>query len=547
MKTPASAIAVALLFIFAAGALCADPDFSVYTFKADPTLKIGLPAGWQIAEQAADSFLSAVITRSDADDSEGFLVFFIPFSPDSPIKESSRLSSLLLDQIRLDALPGLSITREYTHKDSPIIHVAELKATVKDIPLQGKSWCALVANDNLAMGIFALFHAPATAFGRFDSDIMLASVLAPALGLTTAAGAEMQAKPDAHKPPVQTTPPLSGQIAAINRLPDGSRAPVTIDPVSRQSRQLAPPQASRFLSPAVSAKASALALPMDGVKSVIIASWPDTSRPASVLEVPAGGAEIHVSHPTISYDGKLIAFRVKGLSVAGRVDSLDWSSGAYMGSFTAIANEVAILGLDLADKKPKVSYLSRDMLDMESRTPLVPAFSPAADRIAFISFNRFTLLEGTTGAKIREFDLAEDRPIDISGLAWSPDGKHVAYFQRKELDGPLSGNASYFITLLDPETGARTNFRLPANLRPASNGAIGSAACLDFSPDGGRVVFCAEPIDPDKSTVLEDYGRVEAQGNLAKNTDLYIYDLRAGATIRLTDDGRTFDPVWKGR
>jgi len=99
--------------------------------------------------------------------------------------------------------------------------------------------------------------------------------------------------------------------------------------------------------------------------------------------------------------------------------------------------------------------------------------------------------------------------------------------------------------LLDAASKNIRNLALPDNLRPASRGGIATPACLDFSPDGRSIVFCAETTDL-SSAIREDYARLEAQ-SASIATDLYILDIQTGQTVQITQNNRTFDPVWKGR
>jgi Tol biopolymer transport system component len=63
-----------------------------------------------------------------------------------------------------------------------------------------------------------------------------------------------------------------------------------------------------------------------------------------------------------------------------------------------------------------------------------------------------------------------------------------------------------------------------------------AAVTPDFSPDGKFIVFGAEHRHKSENT-----GKTEVA------YDIYILDLDTGKPRQMTTDGKSFDPVWKGR
>lgn len=534
MKQYLSFICV-ILFISVLAFAQAD-NFSVYTFKCDPTLRIGYPNGWTVEEELDETgtVITASVTKSNAADSEGFIFFITTFPLDSAIQTSKQFSSASIQNLRTDGgLTGLKVDKEYQHSGSDMIHVSELSIALEGTKFLGMSWGALVKTDEMAIALFGLFYGPETTYRNYNPELMLSGLFAPIFG-TEIGSAQPQSQPQA---PPQSS---AGNIIAVTENQKGERIIVSIDASTKKTDHLISPSSARLMSPAISYRASLMAFPVYAFNRLFISSFPDMDREASFVELPSQQSEIYFYHPSISHDGKLVAFHVKGLSIAGTMHSRDWHTGVYTGSYTAIASEVSVVAFDIKSKSLKLSYFTKEMLDMDTKEPLFPAFSPVDDIIAFIHYNKLILMQGSTGKKINEIDLGNDIPIDISGLAWVADGSGLAYFTR----GEVGEAAQYYITLIDHLSGQKFNLALPKNLRPASRGSIGSPVCLDFSPDNRYIVFSAEEADL-SNKILEWYYRLEGRGE--KSTYIYIYDIQQNRFSRLTNDGKSFDPVWKGR
>lgn len=174
---------VTLLILFAP--VCPQaPAYSVYTFKHDQNLKIGYPAGWNVQEQAdaKGGMISAVITRSTAADSEGFIFFLIPYPKDAPIADSRQFSAIAAEQLKSNALPGLKLLKDYPHQSQPVVHVSELALDADGVSFSGRSWSALLKGEGTVVGLFAMFYAPSAAFEKTSVEEMLAGLIAPIFG-----------------------------------------------------------------------------------------------------------------------------------------------------------------------------------------------------------------------------------------------------------------------------------------------------------------------------------------------------------------------------
>lgn len=529
------------VFILSASVYAQAENFSVYTFKCDPSLRIGYPDGWTVEEDLDEtgSVISASVSRTSNADSEGFIFFLTTYPLDSAIQNSKQFADSAIENLRTEGgLTGLKVDKEYQHSGSEAIHVSELSVTHEDLKFYGMSWSSLLKTEEMAIALFCLFYGPDTTYKNFSPEKMLSGFFAPIFGSEIGTDQTQTRKPpsaSSHKAGAE------GKIIAVTETQKGERVIASIDASTKNVKYLNTPSPARIMTPAIFQKGSILALPVHAYNRLIISSYPDMSREASFVELPAQQSEVYFDHPTISHNGELVAFRVKGLSIAGTIESRDWYSGSYTGSYTAIASEVSVVAFDIKTKTLKLSYITREMLDMDSKEPLFPAFSPIEDIIAFINYNKLILMQGSTGRKIREIDLGNDIPMDISGLAWVADGSGLGYFTRGE-DGEA---AQYYITLIDHTRNQKFNIPLPKNLRPASRGSISSPACLDFSPDNKYIVFSAESADL-SNKITEWYYRLEKRGEKI-STNIYIYDIQQNQFFQMTTDGKSFDPVWKGR
>jgi WD40 repeat protein len=268
----------------------------------------------------------------------------------------------------------------------------------------------------------------------------------------------------------------------------------------------------------------------------------------SAMQLMQTDKEAHVSHPSISRDGKLVAVQIKTLQHVGSVNVHDWSSGAYDHTYTAIASWVQVVSYDLeTQKEHAVYYQDPEVPDvMKTLRGLGPVFSPTADLLAYADAERVYLCDSHSGEQVRTLPWPEGLAIEEhSGLAFSPDGATLAYLSSRQRGGGVDGTTIYALVLLDIQSGAGRPLDLPETVRPLST-SIGFAGliCLDFSPAGRYIVFTGATRQAGEFWAIAEVAELSAE---EQATDLYALDVQTGQCLRLTDNGRSFDPVWKGR
>ena len=259
--------------------------------------------------------------------------------------------------------------------------------------------------------------------------------------------------------------------------------------------------------------------------------------------------ESYVNSPSLSRDGRVVAVQIKTFRHAGSVNVHDATTGAYDSTHTAILRrgQLASFKLQNAIQQQTLFYKDPEMPELGTyRRGWCAVFSPTSDIIAFTNAGKLCLHNSKTGQKLREFELA-NAIYEMSALAFSPDGTIIAYIGTVVRSSFGFSDAPGSVVLTDIRSGAGKVVNLPNTIRPSSPvEASGSATiCLDFSPDSRYIVFSASPRSGEQDDAAETFR--DMAGKSSKVSDIYILDLQTGNCHRLTNDGKSFDPVWKGR
>jgi Tol biopolymer transport system component len=146
-----------------------------------------------------------------------------------------------------------------------------------------------------------------------------------------------------------------------------------------------------------------------------------------------------------------------------------------------------------------------------------PAISPQGDKIVFISdrddYMSIYLMDATDGKVIKKLvdgqssKNFEELHLLTPGLTWSPDGKNVAI--------AVKSGSHDAVAIIETETG---------KVNEISFDKLDGIFSVSWSPDGGRLAFV---------------------GNTARQSDIYLYDLKTKALANLTNDVFSdSDPSW---
>lgn len=245
---------------------------------------------------------------------------------------------------------------------------------------------------------------------------------------------------------------------------------------------------------------------------------------------PPGGS-LTVRHPSISRDGRLLAFTLQSGRHVGNIDVYNWDTGLYTGTFMGVAFYYKIVSVNLQTGKQQAVYHDDELVpDVMKKRGLGPAFSPAADILVYADSYRIYVCEGTSGKELKTFEVPQiSLPgwtgkgliSEESGLAFAPDGQSIAYLTQGEAD---IANRPFGIVRFEIETGRSAFYAFPDPLRAA---AVAGLMTLDFSPDASVIAFS---------------GSAGGTGPA-----IYILNTTDGNVLQCKAAGRCFSPVWKGR
>ncbi|MBN2103551.1 PD40 domain-containing protein [bacterium] len=249
--------------------------------------------------------------------------------------------------------------------------------------------------------------------------------------------------------------------------------------------------------------------------------------------------DMQVRHPTMSRDCKLLAFTIRSSKHVGNVDVHDWNTGAYDHTYMAVGTWYKVVSINLNTGKQQAVYHDDDLVpDVMKKRGLGPVFSPVEDILVYADNLRIYVCDSYSGRNLRTFQAPTGSTggwtgtmevSEYSGLAFSPDGKMIAYLSQGQADIAISPD---LIVLMDVRTGNSRFIRLPrqSNLSGcARHGLI----YLDFSLDGRQLVFSASVMNQQREIV---------------GPFLCVVDLQTGSVSALDAAGTgASDPVWKGR
>lgn len=243
-------------------------------------------------------------------------------------------------------------------------------------------------------------------------------------------------------------------------------------------------------------------------------------------------------HPTVSRDGKLLAFTIRSSKHVGNVDVHDWNSGAYESTFMAVGTWYKVLSINLKTGEQQAVYHDDALLpDVMKKRGLGPVFSPTEDLLVYADSYRIYVCDAMTGENRHTWEVpsadmggwtGQLLVSEYSGLAFAPDGQYVAYLSQGQADIAVRPHVVAFV---DVHSGQGSSITLPqeADLSGATPRGL---IALDFSPDGRYLVFSAS---------------AEGAGGTV-GPFLCVLDLSTGAVQAVDAVGvGAHSPVWKGR
>ena len=513
--------AILLLSAWAGGlnVVAQNLEFDVYTFTQDSSVKVGYPRGWTVQEGGK----GVAIREKMADDSAVVLILVGKLLRATT---NEQLAESVINGLRQSGYPDLKVAKQQPYPKAQDILAIDATFSVVGVPFQSYIWC--VVDQQSELGIFANFYAPKSRYGEFNAQWMLFSSLSPMLGLEGTMDAETGS--EAYN--------LKKDILYI-RKEDTKKVLCSIDPSSEKITRLKDFGLLPVAQPTRSPDGSVIILAIPNMKRLLVVQGIRKyeqdlpTADAAFSMVFASEGESYVYSPSISRDNSLVAVRI--LLSAGGVAAQETNTVAHDHNSTAFDSRGRLtsfrIGADIQEHA--LYHEDPESQDVDAhRLAWYPAFSPVEDVLAYMDGDEFVFVDAKTGETVRR--ITPKTPVQAnSGFTFSPDGGTLAYMAVIP-DGVTNAMpATDAVVTLDIAENASREYLLE-NIRPTSmiTGSNVATIALDFSPDGRSIVFCAEPRGTDKPGFTGD---------------IYILDLDTGRTRQLTTDGKSFDPVWKGR
>ena len=511
--------------------------FDIYTLNQDDSVRIGYPRGWVVQEHEA----GVSILERTAPGSAGIEIFIGSFKGGYTTSEA--LARSMLNSLRQSFFPDLTVLGQAPHPQAPQILTLDVGFSSGGLPFLSRVWT--VADQATSTGMFLAFYAPRDRYQYFDAERILINCLAPVFG-----GAQSAV----------TSAPGPGGELVTSRLPGSGGGPIlflrqmgeariicSLDPASGRVTPGRNARMIELVQPAYSRAGNRLVFPVRNFEdgSMLTGFGLNLDKDYS-FRIPGVRTAI-IAHPTISRDGRLIAVKATQMMHAGNMDVYD-DSGAYDHTYMAVGSSIRIVAVDTASGQQRAVYFENSLVGPSEGQAWHPAFSPTQDVLAYADNQGINICDALSGRLLNRIPVPEKfSALENSGLTFAPNGSAVAFLTRTTYQAESDWSAIYAVVTVNVGNGALRHYYLPETVRPYSPAEFGQGAvCIDFSPDGRFIVFTATPKEAGEWWGYDMIESLEPEDE-ASPCDLYVIDVNTGICYQITNDGASFDPVWKGR